>query len=244
MLLSGCLAYRISGYSDSAFRNPQSPADGRKYRIARLDVDLAGSDSNPRFVLPTVFAMPMDSLIAAVQQRRPDVFSGDKRAIPIEVSVTVRQSHTEDGWSFLVYLCSIGCLPFWMDYISDCEVEVKFPDAKGTPMSAQMMLKYSMRMTCYTPFGGFPYSDDPQALTNQRDAPAYPGPDNAACLSAFADIVTRVIVGEVLRFEREKPSTECQERPSGVDESSRKDLEDLRKAGIISEEDYAKEKQK
>ena len=201
MLLSGCLAYRISGFSETTTGAESKPNSGPRYRIRDLRIGFDTTESERGFIIPRIVTMPRERVISAITAKSPSYFASSSDAVPVDVELQLHSTRTENAWSILVYICSIGVLPLWMDCISENDITVKIPTADKSIMSASMPLRlmYSYSLSCYTPLGGIPYSPIPNAISNSTKSPAFPGPSDDEVLAAFADSAAKVIVRAIAK---------------------------------------------
>ena len=196
--LSGCLAYRISGFSSTTYGVEAEPHSGQKYRIRefRVGFDTSDTEGKGSLVIPKIAKMPREQVVAAIAAKQPSWFSSSSDAVPVDVELRLRSTRTENDWSVLVYMFSAGILPLWMDFISENDIMVKVQGVNETGRSASLPLKlmYSYSLSCWTPLGGIPYRPVPTSISDVTRSPAFPGPSNDEVLNAFADSAAKVIV--------------------------------------------------
>ena len=208
--LSGCLAYRISGFSETTRGVESEPHTGQEYRIRDFRVSFDTSDAESSLVVPKIAKMPREQVVAAIAAKQPSWFSSSSDAIPVDVELQLHSTRTENGWSVLVYMFSAGILPLWMDLISENDVTVRVQGMNETGRSVSLPLKlmYSYSLSCYTPLGGIPYQPIPTAISNKTKSPSYPGPSDNEVLDAFADSAAKVIVRAIAKAVQKQG--ECQ----------------------------------
>lgn len=199
--LSGCLAYRISGFSETTRGVESEPYSGPQYRIRDFRFGFDGHKPENGFIVPRIATMPHERVVEAITAKCPSYLSSSADAIPVDVEFQLHSTRTEHALSILVYMLSIGVLPTWMDLISENEVVVKLHGADGAVNTSSMPLKlmYSYSMSCYTPLGGIPYQPIPTAISNKTKSPSFPGPSDDEVLDAFADSAAKVIVRAIAK---------------------------------------------
>ena len=235
--LCGCLAYRISGFTETSIGADLLHNSGPKYRIRDLRIGSGSSRFDRNFLIPNIEKMPRERVISAITAKLPSCFTSSSDAVPVDVELQLHSTRTENRWSMLVYLFSGGILPMWLDCISENEITVKIHGEKKTVRSASMPLKlmYSWSMSVYTPIGGIPYKPIPGAISNTTKAPSFPGPSDEEMLEAVADSAAKVIIraiakcGEVDGHKRRaeavvpassSPGVPIREKPPAAKESA------------------------
>lgn len=146
--LSGCTAYRLSGFLESGTRTTQTLLT-HKYRLVSVSLRKDCTGGYIFHVPETVTKEDGDEIRQRIEERFPSVFTREETGIPIDVELVEEFVRREGDSTFFIYICSFGILPQWQDFFTNCRVFVRKHSNKeiigteGTPFSGSCMFSAS-----------------------------------------------------------------------------------------------------
>ena len=194
-LAGGCGSFRLSArYGDGiSYDGIGSVKTNRKFFIRSIRIDR----NYEAWVTPGKISSMVPELIAKSEK---------EGNIPLDVVVTMGDRVSSGGWSFLLYLCSYGVVPFWN--INESVVKIDIADRMGDVVASgsECVFHFSSKVSCCSPFGLLTREKEgfQKNLIKRGTLFSLPRISSDEHVECFASVVAECIACEIKRYALER----------------------------------------